>query len=196
MARKSGSHSEITGPRIRSVAQSLIARHGFAAVSMRQIAAEVGVRAGTIYLYVADKQALLYELMETHLDTLLAAWEAVPVPEDPTEALHAFTSFHLRFHFERPEEVFIAYMELRNLTPENFAKIEARRRAYEAALEAILARGAASSAFDLPDPRVTTMAIIAMLTGVGTWYRDGGRLSRGEVEAIYWRLVRRMVQGA
>ncbi|MGB0799109.1 MAG: TetR family transcriptional regulator, partial [Planktomarina sp.] len=42
MARKTGSHSQITGPRIREVALELFARHGFAAVSMRQIAANVG----------------------------------------------------------------------------------------------------------------------------------------------------------
>lgn len=196
MARRSGSHSEITGPRIRSVAQRLIARHGFAAVSMRQIAAEAGVQAGTIYLYVADKQALLHELMDGHLDTLLAAWKALPKPDDPAEALRRFVAFHLGFHIERPEEVFIACMELRNLTPANFAAIEAKRRAYEAELEAILARGAASGAFDLPDPRLTAMAILAMLTGVNAWYREGGRLARHEVEATYWRLVRRMVRPA
>ncbi|MCB2138465.1 MAG: TetR family transcriptional regulator, partial [Rhodobacteraceae bacterium] len=41
MARKPGSRSDITGPRIRTAARRLFARHGFAAVSMRQIAAEV-----------------------------------------------------------------------------------------------------------------------------------------------------------
>ena len=36
-------------------------RHGYAAVSMRQIAAEVGVQAGALYAYTPDKQALLAE---------------------------------------------------------------------------------------------------------------------------------------
>ena len=43
MARTQGSSSDITGPRIRRVAERLFAQAGFAAVSMRQIAAEVGV---------------------------------------------------------------------------------------------------------------------------------------------------------
>ena len=55
MARKTGSHSEITGPRIRSAARTLFARHGFAAVSMRQIAAAVGVQAGALYLYTTGR---------------------------------------------------------------------------------------------------------------------------------------------
>ena len=73
MARKTGSHSQITGPRVREAALRLIARHGFAAVSMRQIAADVGVQAGALYNYIPDKQALLFELMKRHMDDLLAA---------------------------------------------------------------------------------------------------------------------------
>ena len=76
MARKPGSRSEITGPRLREAALRLFARDGYAAVSMRQIAAEVGVQAGALYLYTADKQSLLADLMADHLEALLAAWAA------------------------------------------------------------------------------------------------------------------------
>jgi hypothetical protein len=43
--------------------------------------------------------------------------------------------------------------------------------------------------FDIVDPQVTTMAIIAMLNGMTTWYRESGRLSLDEIEALYVRLV-------
>ena len=42
-----------------------------------------------------------------------------------------------------PEAVFVSYMELRNLAPENFAVIEKQRRAYEDELEGILRAGVA-----------------------------------------------------
>jgi hypothetical protein len=80
-------------------------------------------------------------------------------------------------------------MELRNLTPENFEVIEGLRRQYEDQLEDILKRGVASGAFDLTEPKIATMAVIAMLTGVNTWFREGGRLSLPEVEEIYWQMV-------
>lgn len=185
MARKTGSHSEITGPRVRAAAQRLFAQHGFAAVSMRQIAAEVGVQAGALYLYTPDKQSLLAELMTDHMHDLLAALAGEPMPADPVARLAAFARFHIRFHLERPEAVFIAYMELRNLTPENFTRIEAMRRQYEDALEAILRAGTASGAFHVPDTKLATLALIAMLTGVTTWYREGGRLTRADVAGIY-----------
>ena len=193
MARKTGSHSEITGPRIRAVARALFARHGFAAVSMRQIAAEVGVQAGALYLYTPDKETLLFDLLKAHMDELLAAWDAVPAGKDPLARLEAFVRFHIRFNLDRAEAVFLSYMELRNLGPENFAVIEGLRRDYETRLETILRDGVVEGLFAAPDSKVASLAIIAMLTGVTTWYREGGRLDRDAVGDIYWDMVRKAV---
>ena len=185
MARKTGSHSDITGPRIRAVAERLFARHGYAAVSMRQIAAEVGVQAGALYLYTPDKQSLLADMMREHLVGLLAALADLPPQDDPAGALAQFARFHVDYHILRPDAVFIAYMELRNLEPANFAEVEGLRRRYEEALAAILQRGQDLGAFSLPDTKLATLALIAMLTGVTNWYREGGRLGRAEVLNIY-----------
>ncbi|MEC3860238.1 TetR/AcrR family transcriptional regulator [Mesobacterium sp. TK19101] len=193
MARTAGSHSDITGPRVRDAALRLFARHGYAAVSMRQIAKEVGVQAGALYNYTPDKQTLLFSLLKGHMDDLLAARAALPAEPDPVKALEGFVKFHIRFHLERPEAVFISYMELRNLEPANFESIETLRRAYEHELETILRSGVDAGLFDAPEPRVTAMAVIAMLTGVNTWYRAKGRLTLAEVETIYWDMVRKAV---
>lgn len=193
MARKAGSHSETTGPRVRAVAEKLFAQHGYAAVSMRQIAKDVGVQAGALYNYTPDKQSLLFDMMRAHLEDLLASWEEAPKGQGPLAVLEAFTRHHIQFHLGRPDAVFIAYMELRNLTPENFEQVEKLRKAYENVLEGILRDGKEENVFTLPDTKLATMALIAMLTGVTTWYRDDGRLSRDRVERIYWNMVRKAV---
>lgn len=193
MARTQGSHADITGPLLKAAALRLIARHGYAAVSMRQIAAEVGVKAGTLYNYVPDKQSLLFGLMEDHLTALLAAWRAEPPRQDPMQALEAFTRFHIGFHLPQADQVFLAYMELRNLSEVNFTRIEALRRRYEDALEAILRSGQAAGVFAIADTRICTMALIALLTGPSTWFRDDGRLPQAEIERIYWQMVRGVV---
>lgn len=194
MARTQGSHAGITRPRLRDAALRLFARHGFAAVSMRQIAAEVGVQAGALYLYTPDKQALLFDLMRDHLEDLLADWQPPAAP--PVIQLESFVRHHIRYHLDRPDLVFIAYMELRNLEPENFAVIAKLRGDYETRLETILKRGKADGVFDIADTKLATMALIAMLTGVTTWYRDGGRLDRAHVEALYWDMAYKSVAAA
>lgn len=193
MARKQGSHSDITGPKVHDAALRLIARHGYAAVSMRQIAAEVGVQAGALYNYTADKQSLLFDLMRAHMDAVLAALAAADLRGDPVARLDGFTRFHIRFHLPRSDAVFVAYMELRNLDADNFATLEQMRRRYETALEDILRDGVAAGQFAVPDTRIATMAIIAMLTGLSHWYRDGGRLGMAAIEDIYCDLVRKSV---
>ncbi|MBY6056684.1 TetR/AcrR family transcriptional regulator [Leisingera daeponensis] len=193
MARTQGSHSDITGPRIREAALRLFAQHGYAAVSMRQIAKEVGVQAGALYNYTPDKQSLLFSLMSSHMEELQAAWDSVPRAAYAMDRLRAFTGFHIRFHLERPDAVFIAYMELRNLTEENFTVIESLRRVYENGVEGILKEGVEQGVFSIPDTKIATLAVIAMLNGVNTWYRSEGRLSLDEVERVYWGMVQKAV---
>lgn len=191
MARTTGSHSDITGPRIREAALKLFARNGFAAVSMRQIAAEVGVQAGALYNYTSDKQSLLFGLMKEHMEDLLQARALRVVSPDAMARLEDFTRFHIAYHLKRSDAVFVSYMELRNLSTENFAEIEKLRRAYEEHLEQILRQGVADGVFAVADTKIASMAVIAMLTGVNTWYRAEGRLSVTEVETIYWDMVRK-----
>lgn len=189
MARTQGSRAEITGPLVRDTARRLFARQGYAAVSMRQIAAAVGVQAGALYAYTPDKQALLFDLLESHMRDLLAAWADDPAAV-PLDRLQRFVRFHIGFSLDHSDAVFLSYMELRNLTPENFARIAALRGRYEAALEAILRDGMAAEVMRIDDAKLATLALIAMLTGVTNWYREGGRLDRARIGDIYWGLAR------
>lgn len=193
MARKAGSHADITGPAIQEAALRLFSRSGYAAVSMREIAAEVGVRAGALYLYTPDKQTLLFEMMKDHLEALLAAWDAARSGDTPLERLRVFVEFHVEYHFDLRDEVFVSYMELRNLSEENFRSIQKLRRIYEGHLENILADGLDSGDFRFEDVRVTTMALLAMLLGYITWFRGGGRLDKDDIKRIHWNLARAMV---
>ncbi len=190
MARRRGSHSEVTGPKIRKAALRLIAQHGCAAVSMRKIAEQVGLQVGALYNYTPDKQTLLFDLMETHMVELLEALRALEPLQAPKDRLDQFVRFHITFHLPRRDEVFVSYMELRNLSAENFERIQGLRTEYEDALEAILASGEAAGDFAFKDRHITTLAIIAQLTGITNWYRDDGRLTIDEVAEIYCDLIR------
>lgn len=195
MGRVAGAVGKETASRAREAALGLFARHGYAAVSMREIASEVGVGAGALYNHFATKQDLLVELMIAHMEALLGAWAEIDSADaNAEERLEAFSRFHIQFHADRADEVFVAYMELRSLERPNFHRIEKMRREYEAELEAILKEGAETGAFRIEDPRVAAMAIIAMLTGVTSWYRQSGRLSAERIEEIYVDMVARTVR--
>lgn len=194
MARRVGSDGARTEAAIREAAMRLIARHGYDALSMRRLAEEVGLGAAALYRYFPTKQAMLFSLLESHMAELLEEWHAARLPDEaPAPArLERFTRFHIRHHLPRRAGVFLSYMELRSLSPENFAAIESLRRSYEGDLARILADGVADGTLAMEEPRVTARAIIAMLTGLTTWYRETGVLTPGEIEDIYWNTVARM----
>ncbi|AUH63509.1 TetR/AcrR family transcriptional regulator [Paracoccus zhejiangensis] len=189
MARTQGSRAEITGPLIREAALRLFARHGYAAVSMRQIAREVGVQAGALYAYTPDKQALLFDLMQSHMARLLDSWRDDPAAP-PLARLERFVRFHIADSLDHSDAVFLSYMELRNLTEENYRQISNMRRKYESGLELILRDGQASGAMQVEDSRLSAMALIGMLTAVTNWYRAGGRLDRERIGDVYWGLAK------
>jgi len=194
MARRVGSDGVRTEAAIRAAALRLIARFGYEALSMRRLAEEVGLGAAALYRYFPTKQAILYSLLKAHMEELLDAWEQAQLPASAPapERLEAFTRFHVRHHLSRAEGVFLSYMELRSLTRENFEMIEAMRRRYEQDLAAILADGANTGSLVMDHSRVTARAIIALLTGITTWYRANGPLSPADIEEIYWHIVARM----
>jgi AcrR family transcriptional regulator len=190
MARTIGSYGPKTMEAIRKAGLRLIFEHGYEAMSLRQLAGEVGIQAGSLYNHISTKQELLFDLIQDHINELLRQLDrALESKEEPVEKLRAFVAFHVTYHMTRKREVFIANSELRSLEPKNYEAIVALRGAYEQRLAAILAEGAEQGVFEVSDAQVATFAIIALLTGLCTWYRPGGRLTREAIIAAHEKLV-------
>jgi len=192
MSRTAGSHGPATLAAIRKSGLRLIYQHGYEALTLRELAADVGILSGSLYNHIKTKQDLLFTLVRDHMTDLLENLEtALAGHDDPTTALAAFVRLHVTYHMERRYEVYIANSELRSLEPENRAAIVAMRQAYEVRLIDILERGVAAGRFKLEDTRVGAFAIIAMLTGICTWYRPDGALGPEQIVALHTDMVMR-----
>ena len=190
MSRTAGSSGKKTLAAIREAGLDLIHERGFEAVSLRQLAARVGLQPGSLYNHIETKQDLLFDLIHNHMVTLLQSVDAeLDGIEDPLARLKAFIAFHLTYHIERKREVFIGSSELRSLEPKNRKKIVALRRTYEERLCDILERGTEKRLFKIDDIPVSAYAILAMLTGICTWYDAKGRIDRKTLIDIHTRLV-------
>ena len=178
--------SKDTKAKIRKAALRLFAERGYNAVSMRDLAEAVGMRQGGLYNHFEGKQALLSDLMETHMVALLAARDTAMAGINGTRArLEAFVRHHVAHHLNYPDDVFLAYMEIRSLDTENRTRIVALRNRYEHMLRKILEDGCAEGLFSIGDAAVHARMLLAMMTGVTVWYRDNGRLARDEVVELY-----------
>jgi AcrR family transcriptional regulator len=194
MARTTGSDGEKTEAAIRAAAAVLIARHGYEAMSMRQLAEEVGVQAAALYRYFPTKEDLLFTLMREHMEELAAAWDAVrATTDDPAARLSAYVGNHIRFHVARRHSTQLSNLELRSLSKERLSAILKLRTAYEKELRAILREGAERGVFAVDDVQFTAMAIIQMVTGVIVWFRPDERLSVEQVTETYLKMTLRLV---
>jgi AcrR family transcriptional regulator len=190
MARTVGSSGARTMAAIRKAGLRLIYTYGYEAMSLRQLAAEVGIQQGSLYNHIRNKQDLLFELIAGHMHQLLGALEkALEGITDPVRRLEAFTTFHVGYHVARKQEVFISYSELRSLAPPNYDAIVRMRGAYERRLIDILEEGMAAGRFVAVDAKVAAYGILAMLSGIPTWFKPRGRLTKDDVSAIYRRMV-------
>jgi len=54
-----------------------LAEYGYHAAPLRNIARMAGIQAASIYYHYAKKEALLVEIMETHMQQLNANWERI-----------------------------------------------------------------------------------------------------------------------
>lgn len=196
MARTAGSDGGKTEAALREAAVELIARHGFEAMTMRQLAAEVGVQAAALYRYFPAKEDLLFTLMREHMEELIAAWQAADPGGAPNARLAAFVDNHVRFHVARRHATHVSNMELRSLAPERLTAILKLRTAYEKELRTILRDGAEARVFAIDDVGLTAMAIIQMITGVIVWFRPDERLSVDQVAGTYLTMTLRLVGAA
>jgi AcrR family transcriptional regulator len=175
-----------TDRRIREVATRLFYERGYHATTVRDIAAEVGIKAGSLYNHYPGKQDILYticrETVEELHDGLVARLEGV---EDVEERMRTFVRWHVAFHAERRYAARVADEQLHALDGQNLEDVLVRRDAYERLLVDLLRAGSEAGAWAVANPRVVAFGIGTMCTGVDVWYRDDGPLKPDEIAAIY-----------
>ena len=176
--------------KVLAAAVQLFAEYGYHAATMRDIARIAGIQAASIYYHYASKQALLVEIIETHMRQLNANLEHILSKHNTVQqCLYEAISNHIRLHTIYKSEFFIIDTEIRALEGENRAKILALRDQYEDLIQRLLREGMEQGVLRQTDVKVSSYAIIAMCTEVAKWFRPAGRLSVQQVIEIYCRMV-------
>jgi len=181
---------EETEKAIREAAVRVIAKHGFQAASLREIAKEVGIRAPSLYNYIKSKEKLLYELLREPLTAMIAEYRTLTEGvTDPVTRLQIFTQVHLNFHLHSRLEVFIGNMELRSLSGPHYRTITALREEYTRLLQQIIEDGVKQGVFTAPEPRVVALVMLGMLSGVNNWYKPDGKMSAEQMMQLHLDLA-------
>lgn len=109
-------------------AWDLAREHGIAGISLRQLAARVGMRQPSLYEYFGSKDALYDAMFADGNRQLLERIGALQLPADPRAALKAYLAAYLRFAAEdlaRCELLFQRHLPGFTPSPESYALAEA-----------------------------------------------------------------------
>jgi AcrR family transcriptional regulator len=176
--------------KILAAAVQLFAEYGYHAATMRDIAQIAGIQAASIYYHYPSKQALLIEIMETHMRKLNANLERiVSKHHNVQQGLYEAISNHILLHTTYKSEFFIIDTEIRALEGENRGKILALRDHYEDLIQELLREGMEQGVLIQSDIKISSYAIIAMCTEVAQWFRPAGRLNVQQVIQIYFQMI-------
>lgn len=175
---------------ILDAAVQLFAEYGYHAAPLRDIARIAGIQAASIYHHYPNKQALLIEIMETHMQRLNAGLERILRDySDPLQRLDQAITHHIRLHTTYKAEFFIVDTEVRSLEGEARPYILSLRDQYEKLLQELLRDGMEKKIFRQTDVKIASYALIAMCTEVATWFRPDGRLSVQQVIQMYRQFI-------
>jgi AcrR family transcriptional regulator len=159
---------------ILRAAGRLYARRGFKGASVADLASACKTSKSLIYHYFPSKDDILYEVMASHLDDLVAAADGATRSGSAEEQLRALTLAFMRLYVGARDRHKVLLNELDNLAPGLRAEVIAKQRRIIAAVEALIrALRPGTGPLALP----LTMLFFGMINWTHTWFRAEGRVS-------------------
>lgn len=178
MARRQAADYAAKQQRIRDDAAELFARDGFAATSIADIASACGVAKSLVYHYFDSKEEILFDLLSTHMDALLAAAEeAIAAGGTPERQFREFVRAHLRLYADARAKHILLLNGLGSLPDTRRKAIVAKERRLVALAADLLARLAPGLVVQKALRQPAAMSFYGLINWTYTWYRADGAMA-------------------
>lgn len=178
---------------VREAALSLFAERGYHGTTMNDIAAELGMRAPSLYNHVPSKQEILRDIMvETQAQLLDEFERAVAGADGPEQRLeHAVEAFVLH-HLRNRREALVGNREVSSLGEPARTQVVDGRRRHVRAIRDLIDEGRKAGVFAVDDSTVAAFTMLEMSVATARWFRDDGPLSADEVARQYGQFALRI----
>ena len=179
---------------IDRTATALFRARGFAATSMRELATELGLEAGSLYSHIRSKEEILHRVCFGLAEDFFAGFAAATAETDwpiATQLRQAIEA-HVRVLTQDVASSAVFLHEWRHLSEPARAEFVALRDRYEAGFRALVQRGIATGELAAPDAAFAALTLLASLNWLPAWYRPDGKLTP---EEIAHRLAEQLLNG-
>jgi AcrR family transcriptional regulator len=163
-------------------AAEIIAKKGFDATTMNDIAAAVDLTKAGLYYYAKSKRDLLYMIISLAMDEVeQKVIRICRLIDDPEQRLRTIIRNHIMLVVESGESVTILTEEVDCLSPAHRRKIIKRKRDYLEVVTATLEELRRAGRLRNLDTTVAAHNLFATILGTARWYRRGGKLSPKQI---------------
>ena len=176
---------------IVEAAATVFKEKGYEAASTAEIGTRVGLLKGSLYYYIQTKEDLLFAVIqEVHEAFLSNRMACEQVEGSAAVKMRMFIEGHVAVNAREATRATVFYRDFNSLNPERRAFIIAERDHYDRFLRSLIEQGQAEGVFcgDL-NPKITSIAILAMMNHVFQWYQLGGDLTPEDVGHQYADLL-------
>lgn len=167
--------SQLTRQRVLSVTSELFRTKGYKATSMRDIAAAVGMKSGSLYYYYDSKEALLAAILNDNIDATISnlqeAVAALPANATVHEKFNAAVKSAIMGVASSGDMAIASVKTLSYLQEPEYSEQLRHRQAYKKFWRDLIKEGKESGEIDssLHDAFIC-MAIIGSITFITEWY--------------------------
>jgi AcrR family transcriptional regulator len=174
-----------------ATAARVFAERGYQATSMADLTEATGLAAGGLYHYIGSKEQLLIRICDELLEPLLERARAIAARDAPaTEQLRELLRTWLA-HIATHREHMLVFAQERHAIERDprWREVRDQRKAFEAILDDVLARGEADGTMTFPDRGLALRALLGMVNHTPQWLRGHGRLTPEQIADGYCDLV-------
>jgi AcrR family transcriptional regulator len=178
-----------TEHRILDAASRLFYENGYHATTMRDLAAEVGVKAASLYNHFPGKQDILVRIcLDTMREFHAEVLERLEGVHDPALRLRTLINQQVQFEASHPYTARVVDAQLEALNVVSRSELIQLRDAYEEMITNTLIAGREQGAWRVEHPRIITLGIVSM-TKIDPWYQAGGPLNPEQIGDIYFEFI-------
>lgn len=175
---------------ILSSAAAVFADLGMDKASMAQIAAHSGVSKALLYHYYPSKDALIFDIIRTHLEELEMAVEAADRPDlPPGERLRELVRAVLDNYRHADNEHKVQLNGTSALTPDQLAELHAIERQIVRRFSGVIDAVNPNLNAERPLLMPVTMSLFGMMNWVYMWFKDGGAVTRQDYADVATTLI-------
>ena len=168
----------------------LFAEHGYTGTSITMIAEACGVSKALMYHYYSSKDAVLFDLLEDHLQNLVTVVEAASASAvEPTDKLLAISAALLEAYRGADAEHQVQISSLKLLPPAQQETLKTLERKLVAIASEAIAAAIPSIATKRQLLKPLTMSLFGMLNWQYLWFRDGKGITREKYARMVTGLI-------